>query len=168
VELGAVDRDHPGADESRPRAEREHRAEQLGERPLVAGEKAGDRGVVGDPVGGDHPVGDVLAAVALDRARGALLGRIRIEQKRDHHRGLVPGAAVAVWAVVGVERLEVDLLDGPDHEPREMVLGQPLGQRGRQQKSLLTMTFDEVVGHGRIVFARPDRPVCATAVCHER
>jgi hypothetical protein len=110
VELGAVDRDHPGADESRPRTEREHRAEQLGERPLVAGEKAGDRGVVGDPVGGDHPVGDVLAAVALERARGALLGRIRIEQKRDHHRGRVRGAAVAVWAVVGVERLELDLL----------------------------------------------------------
>jgi hypothetical protein len=37
--------------------------------------------VVGDPVGGDHPVGDVLAAVALDPTRRALIGRVRVEQR---------------------------------------------------------------------------------------
>jgi hypothetical protein len=124
----------------------------------VAHDEAGDRRVVGNPVGGDHPVGDVLAAVALDRARGALLGRIRIKQQRDHHRGLIGRAAVAVCAVVGVELVEVHLLDGLDHKPRQVVLGQPLAQRRRHQKRLLTSTLDEVEGHGRIVFAPPDGP----------
>jgi len=95
-ELRAVDRDHPGADQPRLRAQSEHRAEQPRERRLVAGEKARDRRVVRDPVGCDHPVGDVLATVDLDPARGALLGRVGIEQQRDHHRGLISGAAVPI------------------------------------------------------------------------
>ncbi len=89
----------------------------------MADHEAGDRRVVWNPVGGDHPVADVLAAVALDRARRALLGRIRIEQKRDHHRRLVGGAAVAVLSVDGVELAEVHLLDGLEHKPRKVVLG---------------------------------------------
>jgi hypothetical protein len=95
-ELGAVDRHHPGADEPRLRAERKHRPEKLAERRLVAGDEAGDRRVVWDLVGGDHPVRDVLAAVALDRPRRALLGRVGVEQQRDHHRGLIGSAAVAI------------------------------------------------------------------------
>jgi hypothetical protein len=43
----------------------------------------------GTRVSGDHPVSDVLATVDLDPARGALLGRVGIEQQRDHHRGVV-------------------------------------------------------------------------------
>ena len=39
------------------------------QRLLVADPKAGDRRVVGDLVGADHPKGDVLATAALDRAR---------------------------------------------------------------------------------------------------
>ena len=73
MQLGAVDRDHAGAHQSCHRAEGEHGAEELGERRLVADDEAGDRGVVGNPVGGDHPVSDVLAAVALDRARSCLV-----------------------------------------------------------------------------------------------
>jgi hypothetical protein len=63
---------------------------------------------------------------------------------------------VAVHSVVGVEGVEIHLLDGVDDEPREVVLGQPLAQRGRHQKGLLTIAFDEVVGHGEIVFATAD------------
>ena len=156
VELGPVDRDDAGLHEASLRAEREHRAKQTCERRLVAADEAGDRRVVRDPVGGDHPVGDVLAAVELDRARGALLGRVRVEEEGDDHRGLVGGGAVAVCAVVGVEGVEIHLFDGVDDEPREMVLGQPLAQRGRHQKDLLTIASDEVVGHGEIVFASAD------------
>jgi hypothetical protein len=46
-----------------------------------------------------------------------------IQQQRDHHRGLIGGAAVAVRTVVGVKLAQVHLLDGLDHEPREVVLG---------------------------------------------
>ena len=40
-------------------------------------------------------------------------------------------------------------------DPSE-VLGQPLAQRRRHQKHLLTITLDEVLGHHRIVFSGPD------------
>ena len=77
--------------------------EQLSQRLLVAGAKAGDRGVIGGLVGGNHPKGDVLAAVALDSSRRALAHRVGIEHQRDHHLGVVGWGAVAVLAVVGVE-----------------------------------------------------------------
>jgi hypothetical protein len=117
-DLGAIDRDHAGLDEPGLRAEREHGAEELSECRLVAAQEAGDRRVVGNAVGRDHPVGDVLAAVSLDRARGALLRRVGVEHERDHHRGLIGGAAVAVVAVVGVEIGQVHFLDRVDDEPR--------------------------------------------------
>jgi hypothetical protein len=122
----------------------------------MADDEAGDRRVVGDVIGADHPVGDVLATVALDRARGALLGRVGIEQKRDHHRGLIGRAAIAVGAVIGIERVEVHLRHRVEHEPRQMILRQPLTQRGRHQKCLLPITTNEVLRHHAIVSGGPD------------
>ena len=110
-------------DEPRVGAEAEHLAEEIGEGLLVAGAEAGDRRVVGDLVGADHPEGDVLAAAALDPARCALADRVGVGEQRQHHLRLVGGAAVAVGAVGGVERLEVELVDRLDHEPGEVVLG---------------------------------------------
>jgi len=37
--------------------------------------------------------------------------------------------------------------DRVDHEPRQMILRQPIPQRRRQQKRLLTMTINEVLSH---------------------
>ena len=56
----------PQHDQAGVGAEAEHLAEQVGQGLLVAGPKAGDRGVVWDLVGADHAEGDVLAAAALD------------------------------------------------------------------------------------------------------
>ena len=67
-ELGAVDRDHADVDDPGLRAEPQDPAEEVRQRRLVANAKAGDRRVVGDLVGADHPEGDVLAAAALDPA----------------------------------------------------------------------------------------------------
>jgi len=91
----AVDRHHAGLQKPRPGAVPEHLAEEVGERLFVAAEKARDRGVIGDQAAGDHPVGDVPAAVALDRPRGALLGRVGVEHKRDHRLRLIGRAAMA-------------------------------------------------------------------------
>jgi hypothetical protein len=90
---------------------------------------------VGDPIGADHPVGDVLAAMALDRARRALLGGVGVEQQRDHHGRLIGGAAMAIGAVIGVELAQIHLLNRLDQEPRQVILGQPLTQRRRQPKT---------------------------------
>ena len=73
-----------------------------------------------------------------------------------------------IGAVDGIELIEVHPHHRIDHKPSQVVLGQPLTQRGRQQKRLLTTTLDEVLGHSAIVIAAPDGGVCATAVCHER
>ncbi len=123
----------------------------------MAGNKARDRRVIGHPIGGDHPVGDILATMGLHPTRGALLGGIGVEQQRDHHPRLISGAAMTVLAVVGIELSQIHLLDGLDHKPRQMILRKPLAKRGWHQKSLLTITSNEVMGHGGIVSARPDR-----------
>ena len=54
---------------------------------------------------------------------------------------------MAIGAVLGVELAQIHLRHRLDHEPRKVVLGQPLAQRRRQQKRLLTITRDEVLGH---------------------
>jgi hypothetical protein len=94
--------------------------------------------------------------MALDRARRALLGGVGVEQERDHHRRLIRGAAMAIGAVIRIEAVEIHLRHRLEHEPRQVILGQPLTQRRRQQKRLLTITRDEVLGHHRIVFSGPD------------
>src|SRR5664280_482178 len=38
---------------------------------------------------------------------------------------------------------------GRSHEPRKVVLGQPLTQRRRHQQQLLTITLDEVLSHAQ-------------------
>jgi hypothetical protein len=88
----------------------------------VADPEASDRRVVGELVRCDHAQGDVLAAAALDRARGALADRVGIGEQGRHHLRLVGGAAVAVVAVGGVEGPAVELLDCLDHEPGEVIL----------------------------------------------
>jgi len=49
-----------------------------------------------------------------------------------------------------------------------MILRQPIPQRRRQQKGLLTNTINEVLGHPGIQLARADRPLCATATARSR
>jgi hypothetical protein len=52
-----------------------------------------------------------------------------------------------VGAIGRVKRSQIHLLDSVEHEPREMLLGQPLPQARRQQQLLLTITRDEVLRH---------------------
>src|SRR5271154_5948066 len=73
-----------------------------------------------------------------------------------HHRRVIRGTTPSVLAVARVKRCEVDVLDRIDHEPREVVLRQPLAQRGRHQQQPLTITFDEVLGHPRSVLTEAD------------
>jgi hypothetical protein len=57
----------------------------------------------------------------------------------------------AVVAIAGQERAQVHRLDGIEHEPRQVVLRQPLTQARRQQQLLLTITRDEVLRHPGMV-----------------
>ena len=51
----------------------------------------------------------------------------------------------------GKERGQIELADRVDHEPREVILGQPLAQARRQQQLLLAITRQEVLRHTGIV-----------------
>ena len=42
---------------------------------------------------------------------------------------------------------EIELVDRLDHEPREMILRQPVPQRRWQQERLVPTGLDEVLGH---------------------
>jgi len=54
---------------------------------LVAGTEPRGRRVIGLLLGRDHPVGDILHALALDPPRRAFTSRVGIEQKRHHLDG---------------------------------------------------------------------------------
>ena len=160
-QLRAIDRDHTGVHQPRSGAQSQHGTEQLVERLLVTADEPGDRRVIRHLVTGDDPVGDVLTAASLDPARRPLIRRIGEQDKAHHHRRLVGGAAMTVRAIGRVERLQVEPADCVDHEPRQMILRQPIPQRRRQKKRLLTITIDEVLGHAGIPPAGPDRtPLC--------
>jgi hypothetical protein len=130
---------------------------------LVTDAEPRDRGVIGHLVAGDHPKRDVVAATPLDPARRAHPDRIRINEQGNHHLRIVRRGTPPVAAIGPIERIEIQLRHRLQHEPRQMVLGQPLPQRRRQQQLLITITRDEVLGHAGIVQTPPDSPgLCDT------
>jgi hypothetical protein len=56
--------------------------------------------------------------------------------------------AVPVGPVGSQERGQVELVDHVQHEPRQMVAGQPVAQVRREQEGLVAVAAQEVVGHG--------------------
>jgi hypothetical protein len=107
----------------------------------VADPEARDRRVIGRVVGGDHAKRDIVAAAALDRPRRAHRGsRRRSTNSATINRRIMGRATPAVVAIAGVERGQIHLANGVEHEPRQMLLGQPLAQARRQQQLLLAVT----------------------------
>jgi hypothetical protein len=171
----AVERDHAHRYQPSPRAQRQHLREGRRQRLLVPGAEARDRRVIGNLVRRDHTKGDVLAAAPLDPATGALAERIRVQQQRHHHPGLERRPTPTVLPVGVVERAQLDLVDRVEHEPRQMILGQPLAQAWRQQQLLnrdRTGRSSEPPGTSgredtqRIVLASPDdKPRSKQGLC---
>jgi hypothetical protein len=139
------------ADTSHPclRAQPERGGEDRLERLFVTLAEPGDRRVVGKQSGANHPEGDVDVARTADLAGRADPDAGGREQQRHHRGGVVCCAAPAIGSVVGVEGREVHLLDRVQHEPRQMVFGQPVRHRRRQQIQLIAFWGEEVVGHGQ-------------------
>ena len=104
----------------------------------------------GAPAVAMHP------AAPLDPPRRAFPDRVGVHDQSDHHRRIVRRAAVAVGAIRSQKRRQIELADRVDHESREVVLGQPLPQAGRQQQDLLAITRQEVLRHPAIVLNDPD------------
>jgi hypothetical protein len=126
--------------------------------------KARDRAVIGPPVRRDHPERDVLDARALDHPRGPLPARVRVHQQRHHHRRIVRRTAVPVSTVVGVELREIHPLHDRDHEPREVIRGQPVIHARRQQEHPIAIASQKVLRHPHILLIPPDGT--AQALCN--
>src|SRR5271155_6099385 len=64
-----------------------------------------------------------------------------------HHRWLKRCPAPPVLTVGAIERAEIHLLNRGQHEPREMVLRQPITRVRGHQERLLTIARQEVHSH---------------------
>ena len=80
LDPGAVKGERSDRDQAGLSAEDEDLGEELGQGVLVADAEAGDRGVVGALVGGNHAEGDVLVQLAFDPPRRALAGCVGVKQ----------------------------------------------------------------------------------------
>ena len=122
----------------------------------MAADKSRDRRVIRNQITGNHTVSHVLATMTLDRSRGLHVGREREQDQRDHHRRLVRRPAVTIRPISAIERRQIHPTHDVDHEPRQMILRQPLPHVRRQQKPLVTTTLNKVLRHTRIVLKEPD------------
>jgi hypothetical protein len=156
VHPGAIDGQHRDLRQTGLRAEPQDLAEERRERALVALAKPGDRRVIGLAIRADHAERDVLKTAALDHPRRALPARVGVDQQRDHHRRIVRRPALPVGAVIAIKRRQIHRLDRRDHEPREVILRQPLIQTRRQQERLLAIAPQKVPRHPRIVLNPSD------------
>ena len=132
-ELGAIDRHQSRAQHARPRAQGEHLREEPGEGPFMRCAEPSDRRMVRSLVDSDHPEGDVFDAATLDTPAGALADRVRVDEQRHHHRRVIGSATAAIGPIASEEHRKVELGDDIEHEPDQMILRQPVRQRGRHQ-----------------------------------
>jgi hypothetical protein len=69
---------------------------------------------------------------------------------------------VTVRPIRAIDSRQVHLRHGVDHKPRQMIGRQPVAHVRRQQESLLTTNFDEVLCHTGILLTGADGTVYAT------
>jgi hypothetical protein len=163
MDLRAVDGHHPCVDETGLRAQRQHLAEQAGQRLLMTLPEPRNRRVIRTLLSDHDPKGDVFLTRPLDHPRRPNPARVRVKQQPDHDRRIERRPTVSVPAVDGIKRVEIHLRDRVDHKPREVPLGQPVANIRRQEKRLLAIRRKEVLAHHQIVLTRPDGPLHATA-----
>jgi hypothetical protein len=100
----------------------------------------GSPGVVCDLGGGGHGSRGVLCRLSARRAGGV----------RRTSRPASP-----IRAIGRVKHAQIHRVDGVEHEPREVILRQPLAHVRWHQERLLAITRDEPLRHPRIVFKPP-------------
>ena len=84
-------------DQPRLAAQHQHLTEQPRQRRLVTLAELSDRRMVRHPIGRDHPIRDVLLALAFDPPRRAIPARVRVEKRAvgegESARGLGGGGS---------------------------------------------------------------------------
>ncbi len=100
--------------------------------------------------------GYVLVSRSLDPPRTRHPSAVAVNQQPHHHARIVrrQPSPVALF-VAGVNRRQVQRLHYICHQPRQVALGQPIVQRGRQQKHLVQIAVAKSFAHAPILRARP-------------
>ncbi len=137
LDLRAVQRNLAEIDQAGLPTQPQHFEEQTFQVRLVVLAEAADCGVVGRLVCRDDLVRHIRLAGPLDPSAGPLACAVGVQQQADHHRRIEGRVADAVGAVLLVKRLQVDLFDGIENEPRQMAFRQPVRQRRRQEIRLI-------------------------------
>ena len=149
--LGPVQGHHAHPHHADPPTQGQHLDEQVLQRLLVVHHEPGDRPVVGLVVAGDHPVGDVHLAQPGHVARRHHSLAVAVDDEGQHHVGVIGGAAGTVVGMASVQGARVQLGHDLEHEPRQVLGGQPLPHARRQQEKLIAITHHVRPGHARIV-----------------
>ncbi len=130
-DLRAVQGDGPQLQEVHLPGDHQHLHEQaldLGQEPPA---EAGQGVVVGMGIGGDEPERHRVMRRPLDLAAGKRPRRVAVDQKRQQHRWMMrrrPSPRVPAH-----QPAQVQPLDDLHHEPRKVVVRQPVPHRRRQQ-----------------------------------
>jgi hypothetical protein len=125
--LRPVDRQHRDRRQTAVRTQRQHLAEQAGQRVLMAHDEPRDRRVIGPLLRRQHAERHILDTRPLDHPRGPDPPRVGVEQDRNHDRRVIGRPTAPVPAVGGTHRTP----RGPSQprrrgRPGKMALRQPL------------------------------------------
>jgi hypothetical protein len=126
--------------------------EQFFQMRLVILAKTTYRTVVGILVCRDDFVRHIGLAVFFNPPAGSLACAIGVYQQANHHRRIKGRVANAIGAVFFVELTPVNLLDSIENKPGQMILGQPVSQRWRQQINLVSVAGQKIVSHIIILY----------------
>lgn len=158
LQFGAVQRDAAHLDHAELLREVQGLGEQTGERIEVAAAEPGDRAEVRGLADGQEAERDIVGQAALNRPGGADAGGIAIDQQ-THHQPRVVGRVATLFGVAGQDRPEVEhLVDQVADKPGQVVLGQPVVQRRRQQQDLMRIERPKRLVHRRHRALRPLLP----------
>ena len=95
----------------------------------------------------NHPEGHVGFTAGHQAAGGEGAGGIAVQEERDQHGGMI-GRLASVLGLIGLEeRLEIHLGDDIQEEVDQVVLGQPVPRRGREEKRLVRIPRPELLAH---------------------
>ena len=154
MNLGAVERDRAQFEQLHLPGNDQHLHKQcldLFEKTLA---ESAQRVVVGLRVPGDVAKRDRIVRCRLNApARKDTCG-IAIDEQAEHNRRVISRRAGA--PVLPAQRREIKLIDDIDHEARQVILGQPILHRGRQQKRCGSIDRTEIIHDYILGRIKPD------------
>ena len=147
LDFRAVQRHRPQLHQTHLLGQPQHLHKQLGERFQVLLPEAVDGAKVGPVARRQQAQGDVIDQLGGDFARRKHACGVAVDQHFGEHGRVVGLIAPPVALVAHVEPAQVELIDGVGDEVSQMIFGQPIAQRRRQQERLLGLIRPVVCPH---------------------